>query len=129
MAGLSTAMKNSILDMLFNQQNITAPTAIWLSMHTADPGATGASEVSGSSYARVNVTNSFSAAASGAITNDVQIDYPEVTGSPYTAAFWGLWSAPSGGTYYKGGDISPDKTHPVGSVPSISVGELDISVS
>jgi hypothetical protein len=129
MAGLSTAMKNSIGDMLYNQTNITAPTAIFLSLHTADPGATGASEVSGSAYARVNVTAMFSASASGAVTNDVQIDFPEVTTSSYTATHWGLWSASSGGTYYHGGDVNPDKLHAVGSIPSFAVGELDVTIT
>lgn len=128
MAGLSNAVKDSIGDALFMQVNWTAPTTLYLSLHTADPGGTGASEVSGSSYARVLVTTAFTS-VNGAITNASQIDFPEVTSSSYTATHWGLWSASTAGTYYTGGDVSPDKLHAVGAIPSFAVGELDVTVT
>jgi hypothetical protein len=128
MAGLSAAVKNSIGDALYLQTNWTAPTTLYLSLHSADPGTTGASEISGSSYARVLVTTSFTS-VDGVITNSVQIDFPEVTTPAYTATHWGLWSASSGGTYYHGGDVNPDKLHAIGAIPSFAVGELDVTIT
>jgi hypothetical protein len=127
MARMHVDIKNKILDALVNQTDWTADTAIWLSLHTADPGDTGASEVSGSSYARVNVTAAFSGAAAGDATNSAQIDFPEVTGSQYVATHWGLWTAVTAGSYRIGGDINPDKTCLVGTVPSFAIGELDLA--
>lgn len=128
MALLGASVANSIGDALFTQVNWTAPTALWMSMHTATPGSTGASEVSGSSYARVNVTTSFSS-VDGVITNTAQIDFPEVTSSSYTATHIGFWSASTAGTYYVGADVSPDKLHAVGAIPSFAVGEVDFTIS
>ena len=128
MALVSAAVLNSIGDALFTQTNWTAPTTLYLSLHTATPGATGASEVSGSSYARVLCTTSFSS-VDGTVTNTAQIDFPEVTSSSYTATHGGIWSASSGGTYYVGFDVSPDKLHAVGSIPSFAIGEIDFTIS
>jgi hypothetical protein len=129
MAGLATAMRNSILDMLFNQTNITAPTAIHLSLHTADPGVSGANEVSGSAYARQNVTASFPAASGGTLENNVAVVFPTVTSPAYTVTHWGLWSASSAGTYYYGGAITPNRTHAIGTVPRFEIGEIDLSAA
>jgi len=122
--GVSTA--TAFLNHLFNQTNTTAPTAIWLSLHTADPGTTGASEASDGTYARVNVTASFSTASGAACTNDVAIEFAALTtGGTYT--HYGLWSAVTAGTFYHGGDISPDKAVGAGEIPRFAIGDLDIT--
>jgi hypothetical protein len=79
----------------------------YVSLHTADPGTTGASEVVGGTYARVAVTwtassGGSSASNAGALT----INLPATT----TAAYFGVWSALTVGTYYIGGALSPAVT-------------------
>lgn len=66
-----------------------------VSLHTADPGQTGASEVSGAPYARAAIT--FDAATGGAkdSAQDVQIGVPAGT----TITHVGYWSAATGGTF------------------------------
>lgn len=92
----STAAKNLMLDAF-------AGVALFASLHTADPGATGASEVTGGSpaYARIAVT--WDSATGGVVDADtgtpVVFDVP----SGVTVAFAGLWSASTAGTWY-GGD-------------------------
>ena len=78
----------------------------YVSLHTADPGTTGASEVTGGTYARVAVT--WSAASGGQVQNSgaLSINLPAST----TAAYFGVWSASTGGTYYIGGALSPSVT-------------------
>jgi hypothetical protein len=125
---LSTAMGNSILDMLLNQTNITAPTAIWLSLHTADPGTTGASEGVDATYARINVTTAFPAASSRSCSNNVVIEFAALTtGETYTHA--GLWSAATSGTYYDSADISPDKAVGAGEIPRFASGTLTFTAA
>lgn len=125
---LSTALKNTILDGLLNATNWTAPTAIWLSLHTADPGTTGASEGVDATYARQNVTAAFPAASSGSCANNVVIEYPALTtGETYT--HYGLWSAVSAGTFYHGGDIAPDKAVGAGEIPRFASGALTITAA
>jgi hypothetical protein len=78
----------------------------YVSLHTADPGTTGASEVTGGTYARVAVT--WNAASGGSVTNSsaLSINLPATT----TAAYFGVWSASTAGTYYIGGALSPSVT-------------------
>lgn len=73
----------------------------WISLHTADPGDTGASEVTGGTYAREATTwgnASASAATGSAVTSDV----PAGT----TITHWGLWTAASGGSFLYGGPLA-----------------------
>lgn len=69
--------------------------APYMSLHTADPGSTGASEVTGGSpaYARKAIT--WGAAANGAISGSVTFDVPAST----TVTYAGLWSAATAGTF------------------------------
>lgn len=91
----SNAAKNAALDAIGSN-------ATWISMHTADPGTTGASEVVGGSpaYARVATTWSAASAASKS-GSQVTSNIPAST----AVGFWGLWTAASGGTFYNGGAL------------------------
>lgn len=76
----------------------------YISLHTADPGTTGASEASGGSpaYARQATTWSADATDDGVRTGtEVTIDLPAGT---YT--HFGLWSAATAGTFVGGGTIT-----------------------
>lgn len=92
--GYTTTPKNGALDSI-------GTAATWISMHTADPGSTGTSEVTGGSYARVQTTWSAASAASKA-GSQVTINIPAGT----TITHWGFWTASSGGTFYYGGSLT-----------------------
>ena len=99
MAGLSDAGKNVMLDAL-------AGVAGFVSLHTADPGTTGASEVTGGSpaYARKAIT--WAAASAGNLDgSSVTFDVPAGT---YTHL--GYWSAVTAGTFYGGSALSTPET-------------------
>jgi len=98
----------------------------YVSLHTADPGTTGASEVTGGTYARVAV--SWNAASSGSVTQSgaLSINLPAST----TASYFGVWSASSSGTYYIGGALSPSITTGTSAgVVTIAAGSLSVSAS
>lgn len=90
------------------EENQALVTTNWafVSLHTADPGTTGASEVAGGSYARVAVT--WNAPSGGSVSNSssLSINLPAST----TAGFFGIWSAITSGTYMIGGILSPSIT-------------------
>lgn len=92
---ISDSAENTILDDIFNAgSGFSVAGDPWVSLHTADPGETGASEVTGGSYARQQVA--FGAASSGTLSNSAQVDF---TGMPATTVVgWGVWTASSGGT-------------------------------
>lgn len=85
--------------------NALAGAATYISAHTADPGTTGTSEVSGGSYAR-QATTWGSASSGDRVGSQVTIPIPAST----TVTHWGIWSAGSGGTFYGGFALSASET-------------------
>jgi hypothetical protein len=83
----------------------TAVTALgsYVSLHTADPGTTGASEATGGApaYARKQTTWTAGTADGVVAGSEVTIDLPAGT---YT--HFGIWSAATGGTFIGGGSIT-----------------------
>lgn len=76
----------------------------WISLHTADPGTTGASEATGGSpaYARQQTTWSADTTDDG-VRAGTQVTIDLAAG---TYTHFGLWSAETGGTFVGGGAIT-----------------------
>ncbi len=123
MAGLSNTHEDMLLDWLFKKTTFgAAATTLWYSLHSADPGDTGASELASSgSYARAQLdgdtnnstdTNYNAKATSGTarrISNKLDITFPTASADWNSAAaigYWGLFSASTAGTYYASGTIT-----------------------
>jgi hypothetical protein len=125
MAGLSTYAANALLNAMFNNTAFQVAQA-YIQLHTADPGASGTTAVAGNATRK---SVSFSAAASGAITNDADIDWTsgEVdTSEDYT--HYSLWDASTVGNFLHSGTIT---ANPVVSADTfkIAAGDLDITVT
>lgn len=91
--GLTVVERNAMLD---------ARTFNGLSLHTADPGTTGANEVSGGTYARATGLI-FGAANNGRRTCTTQPTFAVPAGT--TVAFIGLWD----GSTFKGSYNATDE--------------------
>ncbi len=106
---------------------LTAVTSstLYISLHSTDPGTTGASEIAGGSYARIAVTWASAAAGSIANSNTLTINVPTST----TVAYFGLWSAQTAGTYYVGGALSSSQTFNTAGTFTINTGGLSLSAS
>ena len=96
---LTDNAKNSMLTNL-------AGIAIYASLHTANPGTTGTSEVTGGSpaYARKSIT--WNAAAAGSLDNNANPVFDVPAGT--TVAFVGLFSAVTSGTFYGSFDVTDE---------------------
>lgn len=107
MAGLSTAVKNQMLDTL-RTAGAPAIQATHYSLHTADPGATGTSEVTGGSPAYARKATAWNAASAGDLdnSNTPVFDVPAGT----TVTHFGLWSLVSGGVFVGSGPLSANET-------------------
>ncbi|MHC2108979.1 phage tail fiber protein [Methylobacterium sp. CM6246] len=92
------AAKAVMLDALAAQ-------AGFVSLHTADPGSTGASEMTGTGYARTAVT--WGASAAGAKQG---VGAKQTVPAGKTVAFLGMWTAATGGTFLGGLDC-PDEAY------------------
>jgi hypothetical protein len=78
----------------------------YISLHSASPGTTGANEINGGSYARVQTT--WGSIAAGASTgSQVTINVPAST----TIEYFGIWTAATGGTYIGGGPLPTNETY------------------
>lgn len=93
----SNASKNIALDAI-------GAAATWISMHSSDPGTTGANEVPSSTRAQTT----WSVASGGSKTGTAA-----ACGVPAgaTVAFWGLWTASSGGTFHTGGSLPTPESY------------------
>jgi hypothetical protein len=99
---------------------ITPSTTYYLSLHTADPGKTGANE---GPDGRQPITFGSSSAGSQISTNS-QTWSSAVGGRTYT--FFGIWT--SGATYVRGGSLSTI-TPPVGSQIVVNTGGITLTAA
>jgi hypothetical protein len=134
--------ENDLLLLLFNNTNIadigdatgvrgsTSAGSLYLSLHTADPGETGAqntNEIAYTSYARVAVARSsggFTVSGNGVALAANQ-DFPAGTGGSGTATHFGIGTASSGAgkLLYKGA-ISPNIVCGNGVTPRLNAGTI-----
>lgn len=116
-AGLSQTIRQSQMNWFFGK-TVTAPTNIFVSLHSADPGDTGANELSATGgYARLNYginTNWNNASGSGdaasTSTNANAIVFTSTGAFSAAVTYLGLWSASSGGTFYGRAAVTPTQT-------------------
>ena len=113
----------------------TAPTIVYISLHTADPVDTGANEVTGGNYARIGVTTgtgwNTTTAGTASSTNVAEIVFPAsgtVTWSG-TVTHVGIWDSLTTGNLLFNGAISPSKVVSSGDVFKFLAGQLTVSVT
>jgi hypothetical protein len=146
MAGKGNNNAIGFLEMLFQavqstdfstiMQNAAAPaTVLYVSLHTADPGASGAqntSEATYTGYARVSVARTTGGwtISSETISNAATITFPACTGGSETETFFGIGTASSGaGILLYSGALTSSLAVSNGITPSFAAGALTITES
>ena len=104
MSGLSSGGETLVLNSLL--------TGRFISLHTGDPGDTGASEVAGDTYVRQAYNYTLSGNNPTVAANSTVIQFPTATVAWGNIQFFGLWSASSGGTFLGGWNVTEAK--PIG---------------
>ena len=120
---------------IFNEALKTGSPAIYVALHTSDPGSTGASEKSGDGYTRVMIPDGGwtlpNVSASNVYTPEVtsQLDFPTPTGT-YAAPIthFSYWSASTAGTFYGGFPLTAAVTPQSGIGLYFLAGTLEIRV-
>lgn len=115
---------NKILDKAFRNVDFTIAT-LRASLHTADPGTTGASEATGGSYARQ--APGFGAAAANLVENAANVDYAGMPAATITHV--GYWDAASAGNFLCGGPLAASKVVSAGETFRFPTGDLEISIA
>ena len=120
----STTSANNTLDWQLGGATPTRPTTRFISMHTADPGATGASECSGSGYARQSLT--FNAASAKAATN-ASATTNTLTGALGPVTHFGIWDASTAGNFLGSAALTASKA--VANSDTLTLSSLSVSLS
>ena len=124
----SNTWENEILDHIFNNAAAPAVATPYVSLHTGDPGETGASELTGGSYARQS--GAFGAASAGSVSSTADVDF---TGMPSaTITHVGIWSsstATASANFIIGGALTASKSTNSGDTFRLASGNLSATVS
>ncbi|MCC6311373.1 MAG: hypothetical protein IT345_10705 [Trueperaceae bacterium] len=134
MAAFSDYLEDALVDHIFRGTAFTAPTTIFVSLHSADPTDAGGSEVTGTSYARVGVTSGTAAWAATSGTNGLTdnlaaITFPQAGGTWGTVTHVGLYDAASAGNLLFGGALAASKAIGTNDTFEFAIGDLDITLA
>jgi hypothetical protein len=138
MTAISNYLEDKWLRMLALKAAFTAPDT-YVSLHTADPtDAAGGAEVSGGSYARVQMkqdsatspywTNPADDSGPQEIHNSGALTFPTATASWGTVTHFGVWDAVSGGNLLYKGALTVAKTVTNGDTVSYATGNLKLKL-
>ena len=123
MAGMSTYLRNALLNTLRNQSFSVA--TVYVSLHDDDPGDSGDNEITGGSYARQAVTLTQPSGGASESVADVEFtDLPAVT-----LTHVGLWDAATNGNFLWGGPLTQSKAVDAGDSFVVLAGDLDLEIS
>ena len=122
---MSTWLANKLLDHVLRGDVYTPPADVWLSLHFADPGDTGASEVAGGSYARL--ASAWSAAGSGASTTTSSLTFLDMPSVEVTHL--AAWDAETGGHFLFRITPTAPAAYTAGQDAFVAVGGLDATMS
>ena len=117
---ISSYLKNKLLDALFRNASFSVA-ALYASLHTGDPGDSGASEVAGGTYSREVL--SFGLASGGQAASDT---LGRIDGMPVaTVTHAGLWDAAIAGNWLAGNAIT-SRTCAAGDAAEFAIGSITV---
>ena len=133
MAGFSNYMQNNILNWVKGTNMPTAPTTVYVGLHTADPldDDTGGGEVTTTIRAAGRVAVSWGAIAGNSqIDNSAIVDFGNADGAPAgPVSHFATYDAPTAGNQIMNGPLTNPKTINAGDPVSFPVGTLSKSIS
>lgn len=124
MTDLSPIFAASLLDTL-----IVPGSTYWLSLHTADPGTTGAFEFVGGAYVRQPITFGATSILSGLKQNTLQAVFVELPPGNLTNS--GIWDSSTNGDYIIGASalFTNDPAIPSGATVSFNLANVLIQLN
>lgn len=122
--GFSDYAEDKVLDHSLAVAAWTIPTNVYVSLHTGDPGDTGANEVTGGSYARLLAT--FGAASGGTSSTTATLDFTDMPA--VTVSHIGIWDASTAGNLIYHAGLSSAKSVSAGDTFRIASGDLDVTL-
>jgi hypothetical protein len=128
MAEMSNFLENALINATLRNTSYTSPSAVYVSLHTADPTDAGTgTEVSGGSYAREEAT--FAAPSNGASVTSAAVEFAQATGDWGTVTHIGIWDSETSGNLLYHTPLDSSKTIQTGDIFKISSGNLSVTLA
>ena len=133
MAKMSDYLEVELRKHIFRTGSFTKPSALYVSLHTADPTDVGSgAEANYGAYARVQRDPSdanwtANSATDGNTDNAAVITFPSAISGSNVITHFGLWDASSGGNMLAYGTLTNPQTVSTGITPSFAIGALDFT--
>jgi hypothetical protein len=128
MAEISNYLENALINGTLRATTFTAPTTVYISLHTADPTDAGSgTEVSGGSYIRQSAT--FAAPSNGASASNADVTFPQATGNWGTIGWIGIWDAQTTGNMLYHTALDASKAIDTGDIFKIASGSLTVTLA
>jgi len=124
----SNFLETELLDHVFTNTAYTAPSTLYLALHTANPDEDGSGtevSTSGTAYARQTVTFTVSG---NTATTDAAVEFPTATANFGTVSHVAVWDASTAGNMLAYAALTTSKTIETGDVLRIPTGDLDITL-
>ena len=128
MAEMSNYLEDALINGTLRGTTFTAPAAVYVSLHTADPTDDGSgTEVSGGSYVRQAAT--FGAPSNGVSTTTADVTFPQATASWGTIGWIGIWDAETTGNLLYHTALDASKSIDTGDIFKIASGNLTVTLA
>lgn len=124
MPGISATDANGLVSAEVRNTPYVGSASLWISLHTADPGSAGSSEVVGGGYARQAIAFGVPVAGQAASTNAVT--FTNLPAGRFTHI--ALWDAATGGVCRQSGALVPDLTTNAGQNLTLNIGTVTYTV-
>lgn len=125
----TTFLRNALYDATVRNTTFTAGANIYLSLHTADPGLTGANEVAGAGYARQACAFADDGGdGTGTNSGTVTVPVPS-SGGPFAITHVAIWDAASAGNCIAGGALSGTINAAAGSSLQWTAGQITLQIT
>ena len=130
MGAATNYLELKLLDHSLGTTTYTKPTAVYLGLHTSDPGEAGSTSAeistSGTAYARQAVT--FAAAASGSAASNATVTFSAATASWGTITHISINDASTAGNMLYYGAVTTSKAIDTGDTFQVTSGNLTIAL-
>lgn len=126
MSAKSNYLELKVLDHFLGTASTSAPSNVYLALHTADPTDAGSgAEVSGNGYSRQVIT--FAAASSGSAASNSAEEFTASGGNFGTITHFGIWDASTSGNLLYHGALTASKTIADGDTLRFASGNITIT--
>ena len=127
--GMSDYLEEKLLNEVLRNVGYTPAATVYLSLHTADPGDTGAGEVAGGAYARQALSFAAAVNPGGTCTTNADVTFPTATLDWGTITHFGVWDAAAAGNFLLSGALDLARMVENGDVFKITSGSLTVQFS